>query len=299
MNRQNNSLRSVRAGFTLVELLIVLGIIGVLSAVMMGLMGGTSEAAKATQCMTNLRSLSVAALNYAMQNADGNFPAAGSHKWTYYGGGTTYPERKGWVSWNYPHPNAKSKAGGSPITFHESDEKLLLFAITNGCIWECGGKSQKSYVCPVHDAVCLKTNGRHPGWSYVMNEAFGWASRGAGTPLSGWTGLSHGSVGPAPEKRLLFAEIQAYGAKGSNLESNYNGGGDRGDGVLQTASEQIGFNHVQKGGRLAGHVSFADGHVEKLLYPRDGVIDQLTKWLCAGHEVSFNGTKYQDLQSGN
>lgn len=312
MSRQQNSLHSARLGFTLIELLVVIGIIGVLSAVMIGMMGGTSESAKATQCMTNLRSLSVAVLNYAMQDDDGNFPAAGSHKWTYYGGGTSYPERKGWISWNYPHPNNKSKAGGSVISFNESDDKLLRFAVTNGCIWACGGKSEKAYVCPTHDAACLKANKRHPGWSYMMNESFGWARNGAGTPLASWTGLSHNSMRPydstkktnvsrSPDKVLLFAEMQGLTDAKHNLQAVVNGSGDGGDGVLQyrSSSEVIGFNHKQSGGKLSGHVAFADGHVEKLLYPSSGNVEQLTKWLCSGREVSFNGSMYQDLQGND
>lgn len=312
MKHTSSYQKSSLAGFTLVELLIVIGIIGVLSAAMLGLLSGSSESAKATQCMSNMRGLSVAVLNYAMQNEDGNFPAAGSHKWTYYGGGTTYPERKGWISWNYPHPNNKSKAGGSIISFDEGDIKTLRFAVTNGCIWSCGSKSEKQYVCPSHDKACMKANKRHPGWSYVMNESFAWASRGTGTPLASWAGLSHNGMHPydttkktnvsrAPDKVLLFAEMQGYDDTKRNLTAITSGGGDRGDSVLQykNASELIGFNHPQSGGKLSGHVAFADGHVEKLMYPESGGIDQLTKWLCSGREVSFNGSMYQDLQGNN
>ena len=301
-----------KSAFTLIELLVVIGIIGILSAVMLGLLGGTSDAARATQCMSNLRGLSVATLNFAMQDRDGNYPAAGSFKWTSYENGVSYPARDAWISWYYPNKNDKSKAGGSAIPFSEANVEYLRFALTNGCIWACGGRSEKTYVCPEHDAACLKANKRHPGWSYVMNESFGWPSRGLGTPLSRWSGLSHSNMNPydstkktnvsrAPDRVLLFAEIQGLTDAKRGLTANVNGSGDRGDSVLQyrNASETIGFNHRQGSGKLAGHVAFADGHVEKLMYPESGGAEQLTKWLCSGREVSFNGTAYQDLQGNN
>lgn len=311
MNRQNSSLRSVRAGFSLVELLIVIGIIGVLSAVMMGLFSGSGNAARATQCMTNMRGLSVAVLNYAMQNGDGHFPAAGSFKYTSYTRGLSYPERLGWISWNTKGgKNDKSKGCPSYINFNEGDQELLRYAITNGCIWSCGGKTEKIYQCPIHDAACLKANKRHPGWSYVMNESFYWNSDNK--PFTSWRGQGHGNISVwdtvtksaverPPEKVLLFAEIQGLDDKKHNLVANVNGSGKKGDCVLQYKkdNEVMGFNHVQSGGKLSGHVAFADGHVEKFLYPSSGDAQELTKLLCSGREVSFNGSRYQDMQQGN
>ncbi|MGN0847581.1 MAG: type II secretion system protein [Kiritimatiellia bacterium] len=298
-----------RSAFTLIELLVVIGIIGILSAVMLGLLSGSGNAARATQCMTNMRGLSVAVLNYAMQNNDGHFPPAGSFKWTDYSHGVTYATRQGWISWN-KGGNEKSKACPSYITFNEGDRELLRYAITNGCIWATGGKTEKTYQCPIHDAACLKANKRHPGWSYVMNESFYWNSEGK--PFSGWRSQRHGGINAydatskkevkrPPEKVLLFAEIQGLDDATRNLRANTDGNGTKGDCVLQYKSdnEGIGFNHVQSGGKLSGHVAFADGHVEKFMYPANGDVQQLTKWLCSGREVSFNGTNYQDIQGSN
>lgn len=300
-----------KSAFTLIELLVVIGIIGVLSAVMLGLLGGTSDAARATQCMNNLRELAVAVNNFTMQDSDGHYPPAGSLKWTSYGSGVSYLERTGWISWNTKGgKNESSKACPSYITFSEGDAELLRYAITNGCLWAMGGRTEKVYQCPVHDAACLKASKRHPGWSYVMNEAFGWNS--SGRPFANWTGVSRGnlsvydttsgkSASRPPEQVLLFAEIQGLTDAKRGLTANVNGSGNRGDGVLQykNDNETIGFNHALSGGKLAGHVAFADGHVEKLIYPEGGGVDQLTKWLCSGRPVSFDGTRYQDLQNSN
>lgn len=308
MNRQNSSLHSARFGFTLIELLIVIGIIGILMAVMMGLFSGSGNAARATQCMTNMRGLSVAVLNYSMQNGDGHFPTAGSFKYKSYDHGVTYGERVGWISWNTKGGGNKGPGLAAYINFNEGDQELLRYAITNGCIWSCGGKTEKIYQCPIHDEACLKANGRHPGWSYVMNESFHWNSDNK--PFPSWRGQGRGnlsvydtvanaSVGRTPEKVLLFAEIQGLTDKKHNLVANVSGTGNKGDCVLQYKkdNEVMGFNHVQSGGKLAGHVAFADGHVEKFLYPSSGDAQELTKLLCSGREVSFNGSRYQDLQS--
>ncbi len=303
--------KTSNSGFTLIELLVVIGIIGVLSAVMLGLLGGSGDAARATQCMTNMRGLSIAVINYTMQNDDGNYPPAGSLKYTEYSNGVSYPTRAGWISWN-KGDNSNSKSCPSYISFNDSDSRRerILYAITNGCIWTMGGKTEAIYRCPIHDAACLKANKRHPGWSYVMNESFAWNS--SGKPFASWRGINRTNVNPydttskgnksrPPEKVLLFAEIQGLDDGKRGLVANTEGSGTEGDGVLQYhsgKSESMGFNHVQSGGKLSGHVAFADGHVEKYMYPANGNTRQLTEWLCSGREVSYNGTNYQDIQQG-
>jgi len=67
--------------------------------------------------------------------------------------------------------------------------------------------------------------------------------------------------------------------------------------LLDDQREVIGFNHKMSRGRYAGHVAFADGHVEKIFYPIGGMsVQDLTENLCQGHEVTFDGTKYTDAQ---
>lgn len=295
-----------KSAFTLIELLVVIGIIGVLSAVMIGVLGGTSNAARATQCMNNLRSLSIAAITYAtMTDSDRVFPRAGSYSYRAIGAaGYYWDSRKGWISWDDKGGGGKSAGGAPYISFSESNPETLRYAITNGCIWASGGKSERVYLCPVHDAACLKANGRHPGWSYVMNESFYWQGDGK----KSWRGQKPGGMidarqsssitaGRPPEKVLLFAEIQGLDVNDGKitLTANVNGSGNQGDGVLQYASGQevIGFNHELGGGKYFGHVAFADGHVEKVAYPQNHNVKDLTLWLCSGREITFDGSNYR------
>lgn len=309
----NNTLASQvsrrSSGFTLLELLVVIGIIGVLAAVTIAQFGGATASAKATTCMTNMRNLAVAVQNSAMANHDGWYPAAGSYKWTDPRGRKLYyPVHKGWISWNMVRENDTSKGGGSSIPFSSGDKEALRLAVTNGAIWRASGASFKSYQCPVHADACYKRNKRYPGWSYVMNQMFGFDSNYGSGPRLNLGGRTLENVGQmyidgkgwrsgSADRMLLFSEIQGVDIAEQGLRANVDGGGTEGDSVLQyEKNEIIGFNHQVNGKRWIAHVAFADGHVARMFLPRGGLsLTEITKSLCMGHELTFDGSKYEDV----
>jgi prepilin-type N-terminal cleavage/methylation domain-containing protein/prepilin-type processing-associated H-X9-DG protein len=62
------------AGFTLVELLVVVGIIAVLLGILLPALQRARQAAKTTMCLANMRTFANAAANYEAQNKGGLYP---------------------------------------------------------------------------------------------------------------------------------------------------------------------------------------------------------------------------------
>ena len=87
--------RKSRIGFTLVELLVVVAIIGILASLLLPAVQRAREAARRIACQSNLRQIATAGHNY--QEAHGTLPGYAS-PYAWYGNPTGWQNRGKW-SW--------------------------------------------------------------------------------------------------------------------------------------------------------------------------------------------------------
>lgn len=313
----------MKKAFTLIELIIVIGIIAILASVMFASFGGGTESARAAKCLNNMRSLAQGVISYGVSTRAKTYPPlAGSLAVIRIGGnGKVYEERPGWISWLSMNDEygTRTQRKSSPKNFIALDNvsaycrdlKKAEFAITNGTIWTSVNCNHECYVCPSHQ-IAARKKGATVNWSYVMNCYFGYDSSDGG---QGFTDDGHKSLTDSSvrrERRLLFAELPIYGTGprydegGTVASAEYpDAASTKNDCVLQYrgyefnkkwkgAVETIAFNH-KNGKRYCAHVVFADGHTEKLMKPKSGAgvtEEQLTALLCAGKDIGFDGSSY-------
>lgn len=304
----------MKKAFTLVELLVVIGILGILIGVLVASMSGGTDSALAARCLTNMKNLATACQTFGM--ATGRYPRAGSYEQMGFDESQgiqnvkrSYYEVRGWVSWDSRDAYGKADKKGpqshkaSPGWFtstYNQEYETREYALTNGALWKYVSGTREVFVCPLHRK---KYQGRRdPVWSYVMNSYFGWdKSKGVRPMDSGYNGIEYGTLAHA-DKRLLFAEIPFTDVIDTPDEGE--GPGTRNDCTLQyeakDGGEYIGFNHGKGKRDRYAHVVFADGHTEKIICPRQGIsvsdAKELTELLCQGKDVAFNGTRYEELK---
>ncbi len=300
----------MKKAFTLVELLIVIGIIGILSAVLIASFSGGTESARNAKCLTNMRNLAAACQTYGM--ASTYYPAAGSFE--KFGVDESrgirnavhvFSEQKGWISWDshgsyQSSPRSHVSSASWFTSCYNQDVATREYALTNGALWKYVSGNRNVYVCPKHKDSCAAA--RQPLWSYVMNSYFCWdKSQGSrAMDRDGSVGVRYGSMSRA-DRRLLFAELPFTDWVAEPSQDTDTSPGLKNDCTLQYekkyGGEYIGFNHSSGKKMKFAHVVFADGHVEKITYPKTGMglsqAQEITEWLCLGKDVSFDGKTYR------
>ena len=136
-------------GFTLVELLVVVGIIAVLVAILLPSLAKARDNANRVTCLSNLRQIGTAMVAYTMEN-EGYYPRAAPMNWA-------GPRPEDWIHWQMEGPIVRPLDGSSIAPY--------LGKPVNPGVFRCPGDDWAA----------------HPSWgdgnpafkySYTMNEWF-------------------------------------------------------------------------------------------------------------------------------
>ncbi len=297
-------------GFTLVEMLVVISIIGILSAALITQVTKVRETARGVKCKANLKNLAQAALNYGIDNR--RLPWAGSHEVvdSNRSGGMSVHLRRGWVDWtkgesleHWPksYNTGPSMSGGAMQTLAAGPAGYL--AVTNGTLWSYMGRELSTYVCEAQKAANKSSTSKDIIYrSYSMSCYFGYNKDEM--PISrNWRDiwLDNLSDRGSAERLLMFAELASKQPDKINpkvavdgvLETFITGYNDARNN--KTKTEILGFCHTV-GKQTVAHVAYADGHVDVFHTAKALTASQtkgLTYYLCNGYDLPADKSKWK------
>ena len=150
----------MKRAFTLVELIVVIGIIGVLAGVLLASLSGSTESARTARCLSNMRNLAAACQTYGAES--GRYPHAGSIEYMTIdesagirSAKSVYREEPGWISWNSKgvYRNSPTSPQGNSsmmLSMYYDNYDEMRHCLTNGVLWRYLSGNTQTYVCPSH-----------------------------------------------------------------------------------------------------------------------------------------------------
>lgn len=142
-----------RKGFTLIEILVVLAVIGLLSALLFPVLGRAREGARTKVCLSNMKQFGLAFQQY-VQDAGRRYPGAGQfQKWGTGGH---------WVK-GTNDTNLGSHAGGGKLAYLDDFKPTGSTADVEGGALYSYIRSPQIYICPSNN------DGKTKKLSYSMN----------------------------------------------------------------------------------------------------------------------------------
>lgn len=263
--------RQVTAGFTMLEMLVVIAIIGVLAAIIIPTAGRVQENARMVQCASNLKQLHTAAMGYMSDrgrlpyHADTVSYEQGEREGD---GGTA---RSGWVA---SIDSGSVDAEGHAWWYDRNDGDGLL-SVTRGTLFSYVGEVPDVYVCPTMARYARK---EFNGDKKNVTRSYGINPRAADRNISDFDGAS---------RTFLFAD-QGLILMDDGENRNYLNAADDGpnSGSLPDAGDEYWQDHNYYYMRYNMGV---DGSID---YNRDN--NSQKEWIGAYH-----GSQAHEPQSGS
>ncbi len=226
------------AGFTLVELLVLVAVFGVGALMLSPVLAGTRLNTKAVTCMYNMKQLTAGWMMYAGDNndnlainSDRSVDWNGAHSWV-----------SGWLDWT--------------STSRDNTNALRLTDDRFSSLGSYTARAAKIFWCPTD--TCLTPSQRAAGWtnrvrSVSMNGAIGNGDKAIDFPWLAFVAKKMGDLqSPGPRKSWLFMDEHPDSIDDGILYTN--------PGATNGIGEFIAMPSSSHGSRCG--MGYADGHAE-------------------------------------
>ena len=285
----------MKKAFTLVEMLVVVGIIAVLMSIVLVNIRGATDAANATKCMSNMRSLFVAIDAVGMDS--GSYPLAGPcFRKSAVGGKKHEDTFEPWICRDHSENMVPCYGTGN-----EDENRYVITNGSWGAVWRAMGGNESAYNCPMFVKDHLVKRKCKPLFSYALNAVKFMSDVTSMADSFAGVGITRYPIGERADRAVMFAELpisQSCGydplAKPETCDATLKPA--VGNPKWKGSAEAIGFVHQDKRKRYYGHVIFVDGHIEKFMQPPASSSlkeDKLTAHICSGDDVAYDERGYR------